>query len=70
MDTKATFGLVSPIDFQMQSHHSIWNLDIYRTLSELTPAEIGKEQNLSPVKEDSVHQSTKDPKNASGCMLQ
>ncbi|OAD56162.1 BRO1 domain-containing protein BROX, partial [Eufriesea mexicana] len=70
LDTKATFGLVSPIDFQVQSHHSIWNLDIYRTLSGLTPAKIEKEQNLSPVKEDSIHQSTKDPKNASGCMLQ
>ncbi|CAD1475384.1 unnamed protein product, partial [Heterotrigona itama] len=66
LDTKATFGLVSPIDFQMQSHHSVWNLNVYRTLSGLNPAKLEKEQNLPPVKEDSIHQTTKDPKNTSG----
>lgn len=70
LDTKATFGLVSPIDFQMQSHNSIWNLNVYGSLFGLTPPKIEKEQNLPPVKEDSIHQSTKDPKNASGCLLQ
>ena len=70
MDTKATFGFVSPIDFQMQSHHPVWNLNVYRTLSGLNPAKLEKEQNLPPVKEDSIHQTTKDPKNASGCLLQ
>ncbi|KZC07636.1 PREDICTED: BRO1 domain-containing protein BROX-like [Dufourea novaeangliae] len=70
LDTKATFGLVSPIDFQMQSHHSLWNLDVYNKLCGLTPAKIEQEQNLPPVKEDAIHHSTKEPKNKSGCKLQ
>ncbi|XP_076276702.1 BRO1 domain-containing protein BROX [Lasioglossum baleicum] len=70
LDTKATFGLVSPIDFAMQPHHPVWNSDVYNKLCSLNPASIEKEQNLPPVKEDAVHQSTKDPKNESGCILQ
>ncbi|XP_026668981.1 BRO1 domain-containing protein BROX-like isoform X2 [Ceratina calcarata] len=70
LDTKATFGLVSPIDFQMKSHNPIWNLDVYRTLSGLNPAKMEKEQSLPPVKEDAIHQTSKDPKNESGCLIQ
>ncbi|XP_031835511.1 BRO1 domain-containing protein BROX [Nomia melanderi] len=70
LNTKATFGLVSPIDFEMQSHHPLWNLDVYNKLCGLTPATTEKEQNLPPVKEDAIHHSTKDPKNESGCILQ
>lgn len=70
LDTKATFGLVSPIDFQMPSANPTWNVDTYRSLSGLRAAKTEKEQNLPPVKEDAVHQSTKDPKNESGCNLQ
>lgn len=54
----------------MQSHNPVWNLDTYNTLSNLTPAKAEKEQNLTPVKEDTFHHSTKDPKNESGCTLQ
>lgn len=70
LDTKATYGLVSPIDFQMPSLNSIWNLDIYKVLVGLTAAKAEKEQNLPPVKEEAIHQSSKEPKSASGCTLQ
>lgn len=70
LDTKATYGLVSPIDFQMPSVNPIWNLDTYRLLAGVAAAKIEKEQNLPPVKEEVIHQSSKEPKNASGCILQ
>ncbi|KAG7198220.1 hypothetical protein KM043_005627 [Ampulex compressa] len=70
LDTKATFGLVSPIDFQMPAHNPVWNLGTYRTLTGISAAKIDKEQNLPPVKEEAIHQSSKDPKNESGCALQ
>jgi hypothetical protein len=70
LDTKATYGLVSPIDFQMPSPNPIWNLGTYKTLAAVAAAKAEKEQNLPPVKEEAVHQSIKEPKNASGCTLQ
>ena len=70
LDTKATFGLVSPIDFQMPTPNSLWNLGAYRTLVGVKPAKMDKEQNLSPVTEQPIHHSKKDPKNESGCSLQ
>ncbi|XP_066588369.1 BRO1 domain-containing protein BROX-like [Prorops nasuta] len=68
--TKATFGLVSPIDFQMPQPNSIWHSGVYETFIGISAATIGKEQNLPPVKEQEIHQSNKDPKNESGCMIQ
>ncbi|RLU23608.1 hypothetical protein DMN91_003814 [Ooceraea biroi] len=70
LDTKATYGLVSPIDFQMPSPNSIWNFDMYRVLTSVMTAKIEKEQTLPPIKEEVIHHSSKEPKNASGCMLQ
>lgn len=71
LDTKATYGLVSPIDFQMPSLNSIWNLGTYKVLAGVAKtAKTEKEQNLPPVKEEAIHQSNKEPKNASGCTLQ
>lgn len=70
LDTKATYGLVSPIDFQMASPNPIWNLGTYRVLAGVAAAKAEKEQNLPPVKEEAIHQSSKEPKNASGCTLQ
>lgn len=70
LDTKATFGLVSPIDFQIPTPHSLWNLGAYKTLAEVKPAKMDREQNLTPVKEDPIHQSKSDPKNESGCSIQ
>ncbi|KAI4502546.1 hypothetical protein M0802_002458 [Mischocyttarus mexicanus] len=70
LDTKATFGLVSPIDFQMPPPNPIWNLGAYKVLVGVTPARTEKEQDLPPVKEETVHQSSKEPKNESGCLLQ
>lgn len=70
MDTKATYGLVSPINFQMPSPNSLWNLGIYKTLTGVETAKVGKEQDLPPVKEEEVSQSSKDPKNESGCTMQ
>ena len=70
LDTKATFGLVSPIDFQMPPPNSLWNLGTYPSLVGISPAKAGNEQDLPPVKEETVHQSSKEPKNESGCTLQ
>jgi len=70
LDTKATYGLVSPIDFQMPLLNSIWNLDMYRTLINIVAAKEEKEQTLPPIKEEAIHQSSKEPKNTSGCILQ
>ncbi|XP_058808931.1 BRO1 domain-containing protein BROX-like isoform X2 [Phymastichus coffea] len=72
LDTKATYGLVSPIDFKMPEPNSLWNLGIYKALTGgMTNAEVsGKEQDLPPVKEEEIPQSNKDPKNESGCSLQ
>lgn len=71
LDTKATYGLVSPIDFQMPSPNHIWNLGTYKVLAGVSAAKTKeKEQNLPPVKEEAIHQSSKEPKNASGCTLQ
>lgn len=70
LDTKATYGLVSPIDFQMPSPNSIWNLGTYGVLAGITAAKAEREQTLPPVKEEAIHQSSKEPKNESGCILQ
>lgn len=70
LDTKATYGLVSPIDFQMPVPNSIWNLGTYKVLAGIAMAKVEKEQTLPPVKEEAIHQSSKEPKNASGCTLQ
>jgi len=70
LDTKATYGLVSPIDFQMPSPNSIWNLGTYKVLAGIAAAKVEKEQTLPPVKEEAIHQSSKEPKNESGCILQ
>lgn len=70
LDTKATFGLVSPIDFQMASPNLLWNSGVYQTLTGATSAKLDKETDLPPVKEEAVHQSNKEPKNESGCILQ
>lgn len=70
LDTKATYGLVSPIDFQMPSPNPIWNLGTYKVLAGVGMAKVEKEQNLPPVKEEAIHHSSKEPKNASGCTLQ
>ncbi|XP_014234633.1 BRO1 domain-containing protein BROX-like [Trichogramma pretiosum] len=70
LDSKATFGLVSPITFQMPSPDNLWNLGIYKTLIGFETAKISKEQDLPPVKEEEIPQNNKDPKNESGCNLQ
>ena len=70
LDSKATFGLVSPIDFQMPDPNSIWSFGVYKALAGFESAEVGKEKDLPPVKEDEIHSTNKDPKNESGCSLQ
>ncbi|XP_043283541.1 BRO1 domain-containing protein BROX-like [Venturia canescens] len=70
LDTKATFGLVSPIDFQMASPHPLWNQDTYRTLIGSKPAKPEKDHDLPPVKEEKIHQTSREPRNESGCNLQ
>jgi len=54
----------------MPSPNPIWNLGTYRVLAGVTAAKAEKEQNLPPVKEEAIHQSSKEPKNVSGCTLQ
>ena len=70
LDTKATFGLVSPIDFQMPTPNSLWNLGTYPSLVGVSSAKAGHEHDLPPVKEETIHQSNKEPENESGCTLQ
>lgn len=70
LDTKATYGLVSPIDFHMPVANSLWNLGIYKTLTGIGTPKVGKEQDLPPVKEEEISQNNKEPKNESGCILQ
>lgn len=73
LDTKATYGLVSPIVFQMPSPNSIWNSNVYEVLRSVTTvatSKTEKEQTLPPIKEEAIHQSSKEPKNTSGCALQ
>ncbi|XP_012277681.1 BRO1 domain-containing protein BROX [Orussus abietinus] len=71
LDTKATFGLVSPLDFQMPTCNSIWNsMGTYKHLIGTRTAKAEREQDLPPVKEENIHQSKKDPKNESGCTVQ
>ena len=50
--------------------NSLWNLGIYKTLTGVGSAKVGKEQDLPPVKEEEIPQNNKDPKNESGCSLQ
>ncbi|XP_011499257.1 PREDICTED: BRO1 domain-containing protein BROX-like [Ceratosolen solmsi marchali] len=70
LDTKATYGLVSPIDFHMPGCNSLWYLDIYKTLTGTETPKIDKEQDLPLVKEEEISQNNKEPKNESGCTLQ
>ncbi|KAJ8688221.1 hypothetical protein QAD02_024016 [Eretmocerus hayati] len=70
LDTKATFGLVSPIDFQMPTPNSLWEYGIHKLLSGIEEPKVGKEQDLPPVKEEEIPQTSKEPKNESGCTLQ
>lgn len=72
LETKATYGLVSPVDFAMPPPNPLWSLSTYQIFvgSAVPPAKDTREHDLPAVKEEAVHQSTKEPKNESGCSLQ
>lgn len=70
LETKATYGLVSPVDFAMPTPSPLWNLPTYRAFVGVSTPGNMKEHDLPPVEEKAVHQSTKEPKNESGCSLQ
>lgn len=83
LTTKATHGLVSPEEFTLPPKSSLWTEDAYNafTLTGVTfpdPASKSKgkdppdspAKDLPPVEEKAFKETTKDPKNESGCILQ
>ena len=86
LTTKATHGLVSPEEFVLPSLSSLWTEDAYNafTLTGVTfpdPSSKSKvrvpkdapdspAKDLPPVQEKAFTETTKDPKNESGCSIQ
>ncbi|XP_023236415.1 BRO1 domain-containing protein BROX-like isoform X1 [Centruroides sculpturatus] len=79
LELKATYGLASPEEFALPSINPMWNPTIYAAFdmprtNPFDPANskaaTKAEGDLPPVKEANVHQSNKDPKNNSGCVIQ
>ncbi|XP_015511859.2 BRO1 domain-containing protein BROX isoform X1 [Neodiprion pinetum] len=72
LETKATYGLVSPVDFTMPAPNHLWSVPAYKSFVGAAGGATGntKEHDLPPVQEEAVHQTTKEPKNESGCLLQ
>ncbi|KAK4324073.1 hypothetical protein Pmani_005258 [Petrolisthes manimaculis] len=79
LELKATYGLVAPEDYTIPPHAPLWSPVTYAAF-DLTknnaddPASKSKtsqkvEGDLPPVKEADIHQTTKDPKNNSGCSV-
>ncbi|XP_048259074.1 BRO1 domain-containing protein BROX-like [Haliotis rufescens] len=73
LELKATYGLVSPEDYQPPSMNPLWNVDSYSKFNvQMAPKpekKSEKEESLPPVKEKEVPMSDKDPKNVSGCVV-
>ncbi|XP_048514104.1 BRO1 domain-containing protein BROX-like isoform X2 [Athalia rosae] len=70
LETKATYGLVSPVNFTMPAPSPLWTVPMYRTFIGTAAPSDTREHDLPPVREEAVHQSIKEPKNESGCSLQ
>ncbi|GFQ81346.1 BRO1 domain-containing protein BROX [Trichonephila clavata] len=78
LEIKATYGLVSPEEFHLPKINILWTPVAYAAFdsSKHNPNDSNSksamkaEGDLPPVKEVNVHQSTQDPKNTSGCILQ
>lgn len=73
LETKPTFGLVSPIEFELASKCSEWTWEVYNgfSLSEARPDKKKKEKedSVKPVKEVPIEQTDKEPNNTSGCII-
>jgi len=82
LQTKATHGLVTPEDFSLPSLNALWNKEAYDAFV-LTDVTFGdkkqeskdtgksdKKEELPPVAEKAYTETTKDPKNESGCLIQ
>ncbi|GFU42189.1 BRO1 domain-containing protein BROX [Nephila pilipes] len=78
LEIKATYGLVSPEEFALPKMNILWSPVAYAAFDSSKPnpndsnskSAMKAEGDLPPVKEVNVHQSTQDPKNTSGCILQ
>ncbi|XP_054723222.1 LOW QUALITY PROTEIN: BRO1 domain-containing protein BROX-like [Uloborus diversus] len=79
LEIKATYGLVSPEDFTLPPINSLWTPVAYAAFdsAKLNPNDPAfsksaqkAEGEIPPVKEVNVHQTGKDPKNNSGCVVQ
>jgi hypothetical protein len=84
LTTKATHGLVSPEEFSMPAKSILWTQDAYDafTLTNVTFSDSSSKskgtkdatdsptKDLPPVEEKAFKESTKDPKNESGCSIQ
>ncbi|XP_041354567.1 BRO1 domain-containing protein BROX-like [Gigantopelta aegis] len=73
LEMKATYGLVSPEEFQPPSLNPLWTVENYKkfdTTRAPKPVKKGeKSETLPEVKEKEIPMSDKDPKTLSGCVL-
>lgn len=79
LELKATYGLVSPEQVSLPERSPVWVPTAYAAFdapkgnpldSAPSKAALAAEGDLPPVKEAKVHQTEKDPKTKSGCILQ
>lgn len=79
LEMKSTFGLVSPEEFALPPANPQWTPLAYAAFNPPvvnhndpanSKAATKAEGDLPPVKEVNIHQTTKDPQNKSGCILQ
>ncbi|RWS24291.1 BRO1 domain-containing protein BROX-like protein [Leptotrombidium deliense] len=80
LEMKATHGLVAPENFELPSISQRWTpvaysaFDLSKNLNPKDPANSKAAQKaegpLPPMNEKDVHQSAKDPKTSSGCLIQ
>lgn len=79
LELRATYGLVSPEEFQMPPHDKGWTPVVYAAFyvqpggtgdPANSKAAVKAEGDLPPVQEKTTSHSTADPKTESGCVLQ
>ncbi|XP_071479882.1 BRO1 domain-containing protein BROX-like isoform X1 [Diadema antillarum] len=73
LPTKATYGLASPVDFEMPSKSEDWTAETYSgfKVANASPEERAKEKDDTPkpVKEVPVNPTDKESSNSSGCIV-
>ncbi|XP_071043249.1 BRO1 domain-containing protein BROX-like [Parasteatoda tepidariorum] len=78
LEIKATYGLVSPEEFELPNVNVIWTPVAYAAFDSpkmpsdpsSSKAALKAEGDIPSVKEVGMHQTSKDPKNTSGCTIQ